>query len=109
MLFYRRYQTKMQRMAHIMGLVSTTAHLGVGVDDIGRSEVALHRPGIPHLLLDVHQQRVVRHMAERRCAINRLLDVATQVSIRTARQLRVQGWNVRHSEQPARQQAQSLR
>jgi hypothetical protein len=34
--------------------------------------MALNRSGVPHLLFDMRQERVVRHVAERRCAVDRL-------------------------------------
>ncbi len=45
------------------------------------SEVALNRSRVPHLLLDIRQERIIRHMAERRSAVDGL--DRTHVSILT--------------------------
>jgi hypothetical protein len=42
--------------------------------------LALHWEGIPHLLSDVCQKCVVRHMPDRRCAVNGLLEEVTQLA-----------------------------
>ena len=54
-----------------MDIVSIMGQVNIGLNML-RSKIALRWPWVPHLLLNVGQERVIRNVAERRCVVNRL-------------------------------------
>ena len=54
-----------------MDIVSIMGQVNISLYML-RSKMALRRPRVPHLLLNVRQERVIRNVAERRCVVNRL-------------------------------------
>ena len=90
----------MQDIISIMGQVEVNITLYMR-----RSIMALRRARVPHLLLYVRQERIIRNVAKRGCAVNRLRDQPVSPGFSK----KILGLDAPHSAPPSRQQAQSLR